>query len=81
VPNQAVQTGQDGSFVFVVKPDRTVESRPVITGARVEEEMVVSRGLEAGETVVTEGQLRLSPGARVQLRNARGTPARAKPAS
>lgn len=81
VPNQAVQTGQDGSFVFVVKPDRTVESRPVVTGARVEEEMVVSRGLEAGETVVTEGQLRLSPGARVQLRNARGAPARTKPAS
>ena len=62
VPNQAVQTGQDGSFVYVVKQDQTVESRPVITGARVEQDMVIDEGLEAGETVVTEGQLRLAPG-------------------
>jgi multidrug efflux system membrane fusion protein len=74
VPNQAVQTGQDGPFVFVVKDDHTVESRPIVTGARVEEEMVVSRGLEAGETVVTEGQLRLAPGTRVQVRDGRGGP-------
>jgi multidrug efflux system membrane fusion protein len=74
VPNQAVQTGQDGPFVFVVKDDLTVESRAIVTGARVEEEMVVSRGLEAGETVVTEGQLRLAPGTRVQVRDGRGGP-------
>ena len=71
VPNQAVQTGQDGQFVFVVKADRTVESRPIATGARIDEEMVVERGLEAGETVVTEGQLRLAPGTRIQLRDNR----------
>jgi multidrug efflux system membrane fusion protein len=65
VPNQAVQTGQDGEFVFVVKEDRTVESRPVITGVRIDQELVVQKGLELGETVVTEGHLRLSPGARV----------------
>jgi len=74
VPNQAVQTGQDGEFVFVVKEDRTVESRPVTTSVRIDQDMVVSKGLEFGETVVTEGQLRLSPGARVTTgeRNKKG---------
>ena len=68
VPNQAVQTGQSGSFIYVVKADRTVESRPVVTGARVDQDMVVDKGLEAGETVVTEGQLRLVPGSKVAVR-------------
>jgi multidrug efflux system membrane fusion protein len=72
VPNQAVQTGQDGQYVFVVRQDRTVESRPVVSGARVGEDLVIDRGLEAGETVVTEGQLRLQPGSRVQVRDGRG---------
>jgi multidrug efflux system membrane fusion protein len=67
VPNQVVQTGQDGTFAFVVKPDRTVESRPVVTGARVDQDLVIESGLQAGETVITEGQLRLAPGMRVQL--------------
>jgi len=68
VPNQAVQTGQDGSFVYVVKEDRSVESRPVVTGARVDEDLVVDKGLQLGEVVVTEGQFRLAPGSRIQLR-------------
>jgi membrane fusion protein, multidrug efflux system len=73
VPNQAVQTGQAGEFVFVVKADRTVESRPVTTGVRTEQSLVVDKGLEFGETVVTEGQLRLAPGSRVAVRdNSRG---------
>jgi membrane fusion protein, multidrug efflux system len=67
VPNQVVQTGQDGMYVFVVKSDNTVESRPVVTGARVDQDLVVEKGLEAGETVVLEGQLRLKPGSLVQL--------------
>jgi multidrug efflux system membrane fusion protein len=74
VPNQAVQTGQEGSFVYVVKPDRTVESRPVVPGARVEGDLVIDRGLRPGETVVTEGQLRLAPGSRVIIRDGRGVP-------
>ncbi len=69
VPNEAVQTGQTGTFVYVVKPDRTVESRTVTTGARVGQDMVIDKGLEAGETVVTEGQLRLAPGSRVVMRD------------
>ena len=69
IPNQAVQAGQDGSFVFVVKPDRTVESRQVVPGMRVDQNVVIEKGLEPGETVVTEGQLRLTVGSRVQFSN------------
>jgi multidrug efflux system membrane fusion protein len=72
VPNEAIQTGQTGAFVYVVKQDKTVESRPVVTGARVEQDMVVSEGLAVGETVVTEGQLRLAPGSKVVVRDSRG---------
>ncbi len=69
VPNQAVQTGQDGTYIYVVKPDRTVEVRPVTVGPRVDQDLVIDKGLEAGETVVTEGQLRLQPGSQVQFRD------------
>ena len=65
VPSQAVQTGQDGQYVFVVKDDQTVEQRAVTVGQRVEDDTVVQKGLKPGETVVTEGQLRLEPGSRV----------------
>ncbi len=71
VPAQAVQTGQDGQYVFVVMSDRTVESRPVITGARVDQELIIEKGLQPGETVVTEGQLRLAQGSRVQIAGGR----------
>jgi membrane fusion protein, multidrug efflux system len=74
VPNEAVQTGQAGSFVYVVKEDRSVEARPVKVGARVENDMVIDSGLEAGETVVTEGQLRLAPNSHVVVRDGRGGP-------
>ena len=67
LPNQAVQTGQDGTYVYVVKNDRTVEMRPVKTGLRVDQDMVIDQGVQNGETVVTEGQLRLAPGSRVQF--------------
>jgi multidrug efflux system membrane fusion protein len=72
VPNEAIQTGQTGAFVYVVKPDKTVEQRNVVTGSRVEQDMVVSEGLAVGETVVTEGQLRLAPGSKVVVRDGRG---------
>jgi multidrug efflux system membrane fusion protein len=74
VPNQAVQTGQDGQFVYVVKDDKTVEMRPVVTSTRVDQELVVDSGLQPGETIVTEGQLRLAPGSRVQVRDGRERP-------
>jgi membrane fusion protein, multidrug efflux system len=65
VPSQAVQTGQDGQYVFVVKPDSTVEQRSITPGQRVADDTVVQKGLQPGETVVTEGQLRLEPGSKV----------------
>ena len=72
VPNQAIQTGQTGAFVYVVKDDKTVETRPVVSGARVGQDMVVNQGLSVGETVVIEGQLRLAPGSKVVVRDSRG---------
>jgi multidrug efflux system membrane fusion protein len=66
IPNQAVQTGQDGTFVYVVGDDNRVAFRPVKVGPRVDLDMVIEEGLQAGEVVVTEGQLRLQPGAQVQ---------------
>jgi len=67
VPSQAVQTGQAGPYVFVVQPDLTVESRPVVVDREVGAESVVKEGLNPGEQVVTDGQLRLSPGAKVEI--------------
>jgi multidrug efflux system membrane fusion protein len=72
VPNQAIQTGQNGAFIYVVKEDKTVETRPVVTGARVGQDMVVDQGLNVGETVVIEGQLRLAPGSKVVVRDGKG---------
>ena len=72
VPNQAIQTGQAGAFIYVVKEDKTVETRPVVAGARVGQDMVVNEGISAGETVVIEGQLRLAPGSKVVVRDSKG---------
>jgi len=80
VPNQAVQSGQEGSYVFVVREDRSVESRPVVSGGRVDQEIVIEKGLQPGETVVTEGQLRLAPGMHVQVAGAPGAGPRRKSA-
>lgn len=68
VPSPAVQAGQTGSFVFVVKPDLTVEARPVVLDGETDGSTVVDKGLEAGEQVVTDGQLRLVPGTRVEVK-------------
>ena len=73
VPNQAVQTGQDGTYVYVVGEDRAVSVRPVKTGPRIDQDMVIDDGLKGGETVVTEGQLRLQPGSKVQVRGKQQT--------
>jgi membrane fusion protein, multidrug efflux system len=67
VPNEAVQNGQDGQFVYALKGDHTVEARPVTIGERIDEDLVILKGLDAGETVVTQGQLRLQPGSLVSV--------------
>jgi len=69
IPSVAIQVGQDGQFVYVVKPDMSVESRPVKPGMSVGDDVVIDKGLTAGERVVTEGQMRLVPGAKVQISN------------
>jgi multidrug efflux system membrane fusion protein len=69
VPSQAVQMGQIGQFVYVVKPDQTAEERPVTTGTTYQNETVVQKGLAAGEAVVTDGQLRLAPGVKVSIKS------------
>lgn len=70
IPSQAVQTGQSGQYVFAVKPDLSVEIRPVSTGAIIGGEIVILKGIQAGERVVTDGQLRLVSGAKVLIKEA-----------
>jgi membrane fusion protein, multidrug efflux system len=68
VPSEAVQTGQNNSqFIYVVRPDQTVEARPITVTRAMDSDTVVE-GVRAGEVVVTDGQLRLVPGARVQAK-------------
>jgi multidrug efflux system membrane fusion protein len=65
VPAAAVQTSQNGQYVYVVKPDRTAELRPVTVERQQGDDVVIAKGLSTGEQVVTDGQLRLTPGAHV----------------
>lgn len=66
-PAAAVMTGQDGQYVFVVKSDRTVERRPVVASVMYDGMIVVDQGLKPAETVVTDGQLRLTAGSRISV--------------
>ncbi|MCJ7753936.1 MAG: efflux RND transporter periplasmic adaptor subunit [Thermoanaerobaculales bacterium] len=69
-PASAVQTGQQGQHVFVIKDENTVELRPVQVNRMDEHDAVIDDGLTAGETVVTDGQLRLVPGTTVEIKDA-----------
>ncbi|WP_375469735.1 efflux RND transporter periplasmic adaptor subunit [uncultured Nostoc sp.] len=68
IPSQAVQSGQQGQFVYVVKPDKTAEMRPISVGDTVKNETVITQGLKSGEQVVTDGQFNLVAGAIVQVK-------------
>jgi multidrug efflux system membrane fusion protein len=68
VPSRAVQTGQQGTYVYVVKPDQTVELKLVKVAFTLDDQAVVEQGVEPGEQVVTDGQLRLVPGAKVEIK-------------
>jgi len=77
VPTPAVQTGQQGTFVFIVQPDQTVDLRPVTVARIAGDDTVVQAGVAAGDTVVTDGHLRLVPGSRISVKNSsatKGTP-------
>jgi len=68
VPTAAVNNSQSGTFIYVVKPDTTVDLRKVTVSRSWQDLSVVAAGLEPGETVVTDGQVRLSPGAKAAIR-------------
>lgn len=68
IPSEALQQGTDGSFVFVVKSDNTVEVRNVGIAASNAGMIAIAKGLVSGETVVTDGQLRLTPGTKVRIK-------------
>jgi multidrug efflux system membrane fusion protein len=70
VPAAAVNTGQQGQYIFVIKPDMTVEARPVKVNRTAGGQAVIDSGVASGEQVVTDGQLRLVPGAKVQIKEA-----------
>ena len=70
IPSEAVQQGADGNFVYVINKDGNAEVRKVETAASDGDLTAISRGLHTGETVVTDGQLRLTPGAKIKETNA-----------
>lgn len=67
IPAAAVQTGQNGSYVYVVKGDNTAELRTVVASVRVGSDYAIDSGLNDGETVVTEGHIRVAPGSRLKI--------------
>ena len=69
VPSQAVQTGQQGQYVYVIKDDMTAELRIVTPGRLYNDWTVIDKGVAAGEMIVTDGQLRLVPGVKVEIKN------------
>ena len=74
VPTPAVQTGPQGTYVFVVKPDQTAELRPVDVARSAGEDTIITSGVNPGETVVTDGHLRLVPGSKVTIKTGAATP-------
>jgi multidrug efflux system membrane fusion protein len=66
-PSEAIQTGQSGSYGYVLRQDSTVELRNVVTGESREGQTIILEGLKAGEVVVTDGHLRLAPDAKAQV--------------
>lgn len=74
IPAVALQRGQQGTFVYVLKPDNTVEARPVTVGVTVDEIMSIRSGLNEGETVITEGTDKLQPGSPVRAREPNAAP-------
>jgi multidrug efflux system membrane fusion protein len=79
VPSEAVQNGQQGTFVFVVKADQTVEMRSVAVERVSAADTVLASGVEVGDTVVTDGHLRLVPGSRISVKGDAQQAERGKP--
>ncbi len=71
IPSQSVLAGQNGEYVLVVKDDETVEFRDVKTGTSINGDTVINEGIKAGEKVVTDGQMKLSPGSKIRIAEAK----------
>jgi multidrug efflux system membrane fusion protein len=80
IPSQAVMTGQNGTYVYLVNPDRSVRAQDVTVGRSAGDYVVIEKGLVGGQLVVTDGQLRLVPGAKVEVKGG-GDSARAAAAA
>jgi multidrug efflux system membrane fusion protein len=78
VPAPAVQTGQQGQYVYVVKSDKSVEQRKVQIARTLGQDAIIASGIQPGETVVTDGQLHLTPASKVDIKSAPGQPAPAQ---
>ena len=70
IPAQAVQNGQKGQYVYVVNSDKSVDMRPVSVVQQVDQSVVINKGVQPGESVVTDGQLRLTPKSKVEIKGA-----------
>ncbi|HTZ41325.1 MAG TPA: efflux RND transporter periplasmic adaptor subunit [Syntrophales bacterium] len=82
VPSQAVQMGQMGTYVYVLKNDQTAEVRPVVVARTYGNDSIIEGGLKPGEQIVTDGMLMLKPGAKVQIKDTPGSqPGAAAPAA
>jgi membrane fusion protein, multidrug efflux system len=79
VPTTAIQRGAQGTFAYVIKPDHTVEARPVTEGITEQNSTSVTAGLKAGELVVTDGADKLQPGSKVTVRSEPGQPSKPQP--
>jgi multidrug efflux system membrane fusion protein len=72
IPRRAVQLGDKGTFIYVVKADQTAELRPVVVDRSAGEEAVIAKGVAPGEKVITDGHLKVWPGAKVAIRGSLG---------
>jgi len=79
IPAQAVMTGQSGTYVYVLNADQTARTQDVTVGRAADDYVVIEKGLTAGQNVVTDGQLRLVPGARVEIKTGAAPPATGTP--
>ena len=78
IPSSVVQRGPQGTYAYVIKPDKTVEMRPIKVGRTEANLALVESGLKAGEQVVVDGQYKLQPGSRVELTSPQGQPSQQK---
>jgi multidrug efflux system membrane fusion protein len=79
IPAQAVVEGEKGPFVYIVKSDKRVEPRTIVPARTIDGETVVEKGLQPGETIVTDGQVRLEPNAKIDIKSGAGDTAPADP--